>query len=161
MITGVVSEADYVGAYTLHRRSVAVAINWVLGTIAAAGLLLAIFGVKPWGLFLFLGGVGGLIGEAVQAHLYVPKQARKFYSQFKGIDAPITYRWNAEKLSVHSDRGNGERNWRDLLKVKEDDRLLLLYTTDALFEVVPKGWFQTPAQLSEFQSYARGRTSGC
>ena len=64
-------------------------------------------------------------------------------------------------LSVHSDRGNGERNWRDLLKVKEDDRLLLLYTTDALFEVVPKGWFQTPAQLSEFQSYARGRTSGC
>ena len=76
----------------------------------------------------------------------------------QGIETPITYNWDAETVSVQSSRGTGQRRWNDLRKVKENDRLVLLYTTDVLFEVVPKGWFSNAAQLDQFRAYAHGRS---
>ena len=156
MITGVVSAEDFVEAQRVHRRGIAVAMNWVMGGLAAFGVALAIFGIKPWGLILILAGIGGAIGEAIQARLYIPAKSRKHYSQFKGVEAPITYRWDTEKFSVRSDRGSGERRWRDLHRVRESERVFLLYTTDVLFEVVPKRWFQSEAQAAEFGRLAKG-----
>jgi YcxB-like protein len=158
MITGVVSEQEYVEAHTLHRRSIAVATNCVMVAILGVGVVLASFGVRPWGLILILGGIGGLLGEAAQARLYLPGKVRKLYAQFKGIEAPITYRWGASTFEVKSERGGGTRNWTDLHKIKENDELFLLYSTDALFEVVPKKWFESTAQMSEFRRLAKRET---
>ncbi|HEV2612568.1 MAG TPA: YcxB family protein [Noviherbaspirillum sp.] len=157
MITGVVSEKNYLDAYRLHRRPVAIAVNWTAGLVAMLGFVLTVLGVKPWGIVLAFGGIGGLIGEAIQSYLYLPRKVRKLYSQYKGIDAPITYRWDSKRFSVHSDRGNGDRNWESLVKVRENNELFLLYTTDALFEVVPKAWFNSTAQATEFYHYAQGK----
>ena len=158
MITGTVSAQDYVEAQAVHRRTVAIWVNSVLGAIGVTGLVLLSIGVKPWGLILLMGGLCGFLGEAIQARVYIPSQARKHFLQFKGIEAPITYDWNSEKFSVRSDRGNADRNWGDILKVREGDGLILLYTTDVLFEIVPKRWFATPAQMDEFRTLARGRS---
>jgi hypothetical protein len=50
MITGIVSEEDYLKAHRLHRRPVADTVNWVMGLGTVLGLVLAILGVKPWGI---------------------------------------------------------------------------------------------------------------
>jgi hypothetical protein len=157
MITGVVSEQDYVEAQRVHRQRLAAQLNWSLAVVAACGVALAVAGVKPWGLIAAIAGLGGLIGEAIQARLYIPAQARKHYHQFKGIEAPITYRWNSETISVQSERGAGERKWNDILKVRESEHVFLLYTTDVLFEVVPKRWFENAEQALEFGTLAKGR----
>ena len=155
MITGVVSADDYVEASRLHRRSVALAMVWIMGSAILLGTVFTIFAENSLGVIIVLGGIGGLIGEKIQTGLYLPNRARKHYSQFKGIDTPIIYRWNSAKLSVQSERGGGERGWESIHKVKENDRLFLLYTTDALFEIVPKAWFISQEQMSEFRGYVR------
>jgi hypothetical protein len=157
MVSGVVSEQDYVDAHGLHRRPVAIAVNGTMAAILVVGVALLLAGAKQWGLILWIGGIGGFIGEAIQARLYLPARVRKLYSQFRGIDAPVTYRWNSSTLSVQSRRGAGERAWSDILKVREDDRLFLLYATDHLFEVVPKAWFASPDQVAEFRALAKGQ----
>jgi len=156
MITGVVSEQDFVEAQRIHRHRTAVWINAVLIAIALAGVVLLAAGTKKWGLIVAMGGIGGLIGEAIQARLYIPAQARKHYRQFKGIDAPITYRWSADTICVETNRGAGERSWSDFQRVRESNQLILLYTTDALFEVVPKRWFRDEKQAAEFSTLANG-----
>ena len=157
MISGVVTEQDYIDAHALHRRPVAVAVNSTMAVILLIGVALLFFGIRMWGLMLSIGGIGGFIGEAVQAHLYLPAKVRKLYAQFKGIDAPVTYRWNASTLTVQSARGGGDRNWSDFLKVRENHRLFLLYSTDLLFEIVPKAWFANPEQMAEFRELAEGK----
>ena len=156
MITGVVSEQDYVEAQRVHRQPLATKFNWALGVVTLGGLALIVLGIKPWGLMATIGGICGFIGEAIQAKVYVPAIARKHYHQFKGIETPITYRWDTDGLSVQSDRGAGERKWKDFLKVRESDQVFLLYTTDVLFEVVPKRWFGSPEQALEFGALAKG-----
>ncbi len=157
MISGVVTEKDYIDAHILHRRPVAVAVNWTMAAILLVGVLLLLFGIRMWGLMLSIGGIGGFIGEAIQAHLYLPAKVRKLYAQFKGIDTPVTYRWDTSTLTVQSERGGGDRKWGDFLKVKENDRLFLLYSTDLLFEIVPKVWFANPEQMAEFRALAEGK----
>jgi YcxB-like protein len=76
------------------------------------------------------------------------------YAQYKGIRSPITYQWDSERLRAQSATGSGERKWTDYAKVREDDKVLFLYITDYLFEVVPKPWFTDAEKLEEFRRYA-------
>lgn len=155
MITGIVSADDYVEAYRLHRRSVASAMTWIMGGAILFGIALTIFGKSFLGVIIVFGGIGGLIGEKIHAGLYLPNRARKHYSQFKGIDTPITYRWDSGRLSVQSERGGGDRDWETIHKLNENDRLFLLCLTDVLFEIIPKAWFISQEQMSEFRRYVR------
>src|SRR3954465_5712155 len=102
MITGAVSEQEYVEAHTLHRRPVALAVNSIMLTVVVAGIIAAAVGVRIWAFMLIVGGIGGLLGEAAQARLYLPRKVRKLYAQFKGIEAPITYTWDASSFEVRS-----------------------------------------------------------
>ena len=158
MITGVVSEQEYVEAHGLNRRPVAVAMNWAMVAVLIVGVVLAALGVRLWSYVLIFGGIGGLLGEAAQARLYLPAKVRKLYAQFKGVDSPTTYTWDNSIFEVKSERGGGGRNWTDLHKVGENDALILLYTTDHLFEIVPKRWFANTAQVSEFVRLAKRET---
>ena len=159
MITGIVSEQEYVAAHSLHRRPVAVAVNGFMVALLAIGLVLAAIGVGMLSYVLIFGGIGGLLGEAAQARLYLPAKVRKLYAQFKGVDAPTTYTWDDSTLEVKSERGAGRRNWTDLHKVGESGELILLYTTDHLFEIVPKRWFADTAQMTEFIRLAKRERS--
>lgn len=158
MITGVVSEQEYVEGHSFHRRPVAVAMNWVMVFIFGVGLVLAFLGGGRWGYILIIGGLGGLLGEAVQARVYLPGRVRKLYAQFKGVDSPTTYTWDHSIFEIKSERGGVKRNWTDLHKVKENEDLFLLYTTDHLFEIVPKRWFANTEEVSEFRRYAKRET---
>lgn len=156
MVTGIVTYLDYFAAYRLYRRRTAIMMNWITILAAIAGLvvILAGAGYWRWGIYLMGAGIGGFIGEFVQAHFLLPRKVKQLYAQYKGITTPIVCEWDSELLRVKSSMGKGERSWNDFAKVEEDDKVLLLYITDALFEVVPKSWFKDAWKLEDFRKYA-------
>lgn len=150
MITGQVTEAEFIAAHQLHRHRAALVLIITTVIAALAGIILFYTVSGQIGLMLFLGGIGGLIGELVQAHIFLPLRCRKLYSQVKGR-TDLTYSWNSEVLNLKSDRGSAERSWSNFRKAKENDKVFLLYINDALFEIVSKRWFHTPEQIDDFR----------
>jgi hypothetical protein len=150
MVTGQITEAEFIAAHQLHRSWVAFAVN-VITLISASGGLILFFTVsKQLGFMLLLGGIGGSIGELAQSRLFLPLRLRRLYAQVKGR-TDLTYSWNTETLNLKSDHGSAERPWTDFHKAKESDKFFLLYFNDSLFEIVAKRWFQTPEQINEFR----------
>ena len=154
MVTGSVSYADYLAAYRLHRHRVATAMNWLMVGLTVVGALTLLGGYRWWGIVISCTSVGGLIGEFVQARIFLPWKVKKLYGQHKGIAEPITYEWDSQRLLAKGETGHGEYKWKDYAKVKEDDKVVLFYITDYLWHVVPKAWFNEPAELEEFRGYA-------
>jgi len=150
MITGQVTEAEFIAAHQLHRHRTAIMLSVVTAIASLVGMALFFTVSKKVGLMLLLGGTGGLIGELVQGRIFLPLRLRRLYAQVKGR-TDLTYSWNSETLSLRSDRGNAERPWADFRKAKENDRLFLLYFNDAIFEIVSKRWFHTPEQIDDFR----------
>lgn len=154
MITGQVSEKDYISAHRLHRGRMAAALYRAMLVAVAAGLALAFTVSQKWGMVLLFGGIGGLFGEFAQDRIYLPARLRRLYAQVKGrVD--VSYSWNDELLFVTSERGNGQRAWNDFLKARENVDVILLYVNDALFEIVSKRWFRDAGDLQDFRRHLR------
>ena len=150
MISGQVTEAEHVAAHRLHRRRGVLVVRAVLQLAAAAAIAVFFSVSRKWGVLLSLGAVGGLAGELVVGRVFLPMRLRRLYAQVKGRTA-LTYSWDATKLSLSSRHGHADRTWTDFMQAKEDDKVLLLYFHDALFEIVPKRWFRTTGQVDDFR----------
>ena len=156
MITGTISVADFLRAQRLHRKSVR---GWSYAFTAAAlfiGTVLFFLGMKQSGLISAFAGIGGLVGELVTAHVYLPWKVRRLHSQQKALAQPFIYSWDREYIHAQSAQGSAKRFWTDYCKVKEDEEVFLLYHADNLFEMLPKTWFVTAESLSEFRDLASG-----
>jgi hypothetical protein len=154
VVTGIVSYSDYLAAHLLHRRPIVVVLNWLTATVAIVGVVVIFAASFKWGIILLGAGLGGLAGEQIQARVFLPRKVRHLYAQYKGITLPVTYEWDSGRLRGQSAMGHAERKWTDYVKVREDDKVLILYITDYMFEVVPKGWFTDAEKLEEFRRYA-------
>ena len=154
MITGLVTVEDYLAAYRLSRKRVVWWLNIAMLVLAVAGLILLFTQVRSWGVIALCTGLGGLVGEFVQLHFFLPRKVKRLHKQLK-LTGHITYSWDAEILEVNSAAGHGRRKWKDYVALKEDGCVFLLYITDHLFEVVPKSWFRDASQLEEFRTHAR------
>ena len=133
---------------------------WLALAGGLVGLVTIFVENQRWGIIILCAGIGALVGESLQTYIFLPRKVKKLYAQYKGIALPITLQWDAMRLIGQSETGRGERQWKDYAKVKENDLVFLLYITDYLFEVIPKGWFSEPQMLQEFTTYARaGRES--
>jgi hypothetical protein len=54
-----------------------------------------------------------------------------------------------------STRGRWANEWTDFLKWRENERLFLLYTSDAAFMMLPKRAFKDAEQVADFGSLVR------
>ena len=152
MITGQVSEDEYILAHQVHRRRVAFAMNTAMAVILVLGVAIFLTASKKWGMIAAMGAVGGFIGEFVQAHFAMPARLRRLYAQTQGrVD--LTYSWDKDNLFLTSEKGQATRRWTEFPKAREDEKVLLLYYNDALFEIVSKGWFRDQAQVDEFRGH--------
>ncbi len=146
---------DYVAAHRLHYQRYQRMSYLLVGLILMFGIGLALSGVNaPVGTIIF-GGVGGLAGAWWQDRRYLPRKVAKLYAQFKGIAAPFTLSWNEESVDGESANGRSRQPWVDYVAFKENDTMILLYLTDALWQAFPKRWFRDPEQLENFVRCAR------
>lgn len=152
MVTGQVTEQEYVAAHALHRRRLQTLIKRIsLGAIILGAVALFTFPTKT-GFLLVCAALGGLLGEFIQSRFILPARLRRLYAQVRGrVD--ITLDWNEEKLFLTSEYGHAARPWTDFVKAKESKDLILLYINGALFEIIAKRWFSDDADLRSFRSH--------
>jgi hypothetical protein len=154
MISGQISEHEYIAAHKLHRKRAALAVAVMTAAVAVSGFVLFFVVSQKWGAMLVLAAIGGFIGEMIQSRFFLPSKLRRLYSQIRNR-TDVTYAWDHEKLMVTSQRGHAERPWSEFLKARENDEVILLYYNDALFEILAKRWFLDRSDLDAFKSRLR------
>jgi hypothetical protein len=153
MVTGQVSETEYVMAHELHRRPIVTVLNNIWICLIAIGAVVFAMVSHKWGVVTIGGAIGGFIGEFAQARFMIRAKLRRLYQQTKGR-TDVTYSWDDEKVRVQSVHGFAERAWGDIHKARENDEVMLLYFNDSLFEVLAKRWFDA-SQLTAFRSHLK------
>ena len=154
MISGTISLEEHLAAIRLHRRTSTRWTGVFVGVVFVVGLAMWVAGETKLGYIVLGGSAGGMIGALFVMQVYWPWHVRRVHRQHKVLSFPITYLWDESHLETRNARGQSRAPWTDLLKVRENERLFLLYVTDHLFEVVPKHWFQSKAQIDEFRRAA-------
>jgi len=152
VVTGQVTEREYIAAHALARRKARRDIHLVLLVASAAGAILFAAGTHEGGFIGMCAAAGGVIGEVIHTRFLLPNKLRRLYAQSKDrVD--VTYAWDDDNLFLTSKRGNLVQPWREFIKAKEDDNVVLLYLNDALFQIVAKRWFDDAATLDAFRTH--------
>lgn len=152
-VTGTVSFEDHLHAQRVHRSGKAA---WLQAVCAVAALL---GGIVLWrmpgqgllGAMLLGGGLGGVVGELATSRLYLPWKVQRLHRQQKALADTFIYSWDESALHAASPHGQATRPWAHYVKVKEGERIFLLYHADHMFEMLPKRWFSEAGQLEAFR----------
>lgn len=91
MITGKVSEEDYLGAQYLHLRKKLVRQRITLAVFVIAGALIVLGGHFFAGIVLIGAGGGGLIGRFIDLKLLLPRRLRRLYRQHASFRSELSY----------------------------------------------------------------------
>lgn len=153
MIAGKVTEADYLRAMRLHRRSSQRVYYFISALTAMSGAAIYICS-QQMGIIVMGAGLGGVAGELICSFLYLPWKVRRLYGQHKALQHELKYSWDTTHINLSYVDGQGRHRWTDFARYKEDEHVFLLYLQDGLFELVPKRWFQDSSQLANFRQLA-------
>jgi hypothetical protein len=145
---------DYVSAQRLHTVWTRKRTLTTLG-FGAAGLVLALLR-HEWSLVaggaLIGGSVGGAVAYEFVRRFVLPMRARRLFAQQKNLQRPVTFRWDDAGLAWSSENGSGKTAWGDYLKRRQNDRVVLLYHSDAMFQMLPKRAFENPERWRSFEA---------
>lgn len=148
------SEEDLRAAYGLHMKQLGFKrIGYFLLFGLAIGIALAAFDGfdhVPQALGLIAGmtlwaGLLALIMTILFPIWWVPRLARKIYKQQKDLRLETTTWWDDEKLYSGNAQGHAHLNFADMAKWRTDDKIILLYRSDQLFNFLPVRIFKDPA----------------
>jgi len=143
---------DYVSAQALHCRWTRKAIL-AHGVAVGAGVLLVLIGGQ-YGYIIGAGLIGGAVGGGVvrefNRRFILPRRARKLFAQQKNLQRPLRFGWDEQGLAWVNESGSGKTAWSDYLKWRENDRVFLLYLSDAMFQMLPKRAFADSERLHSF-----------
>ncbi|WP_399696639.1 YcxB family protein [Xenophilus sp.] len=132
-----ITEDDYLAAMQLHARPR----GWQWAFIAALALLCVLallFMRSPWR----EAGLGGLIGLAAMMLLtrFVigPLVWRRHYRRYPAIRQPMEIELLDTGLRLQSPSGESRLAWEQMVKWRENDRLVLVYVSPVLFHLLPR-----------------------
>jgi YcxB-like protein len=89
-------------------------------------------------------------GFVFYLRVIIPMNVRHMFEQQKELSAPFEHDLTAEGLNSSSQFGYATRPWSFFRKWKQNKNLLLLYTSDLQFLLIPKR-FCTAEQLAAIQ----------
>ena len=165
-LTGQYLETDYLNAQLLHLKPgkfdrimyyvlfIIMILDVILGLYflylyvigeyhAELGSILPIF-ILPVGLPLFW---------LLFRYVLLPYQTRKIFAQQKELQPPFEMEFTDDNLVLSYEFGNAIRPWKNFIKWKENEKLLLLYLSDIMFVMIPKRFLTDPQQLEMIKSY--------
>jgi YcxB-like protein len=154
---------DYIAAQGLHMRSARKRAMLLGAAALLIGLLLLLLH-EQWSVIFGCGLIGGTIGGAISQTIVrsfvLPRRARRRFAQQKSLHGEVQFDWDEDGLAWATERGSGKTPWGDYLKWREDDRFILLYQTDVLFQMVPKRAFANAHEKDDFLSCLGTRSVG-
>jgi hypothetical protein len=81
----------------------------------------------------------------------VAKRSRKIFGQQKNLQIPREIEICDTHVSAKSERGVGTTPWNEFHKWKANDRIILVYSSDLLFQMFPRHWFASDAEFVGFK----------
>lgn len=153
MLTGTIQVEDLISANWVHirpRRTLAL-IDITLLALFFLAVILAFFGGRrepdwqDWLMLLLVPCVATIVA------FVVPYKCRRAYEQRKDLQKECTLLPSDEGLSFKSADVEGMKAWSDYLKWKEGKSVFLLYVSDNLYQLVPKRFFATEADIENFR----------
>lgn len=66
------------------------------------------------------------------------RTARKTLTQQKTLQKPLHVSWDDENISLKNDFGESRFKWTDIFKIRQDDRIILLYESERIYRLIPK-----------------------
>lgn len=63
----------------------------------------------------------------------------------------LNYSWDGNGILLKSDNGEWRYPWSDVLKVKEDHSMLLIWVAKGIFHIIPKRCFTDHDAIQKFQ----------
>jgi hypothetical protein len=145
---------DYRSAQLLHSRWTRKRVLVFLGVMLLGALLMAL--LREWSLIagggLLGGALGGIVGAETVRRFVLPSRSRRVFAQQKNLQRPVTIDWDSEELRWNSAGGSGRTCWIDFVKWRRNDRVLLLYHSDVLFQLLPMRAFASQEQWSSFEA---------
>lgn len=94
--------------------------------------------------------VGAGVVREFNRRFILPRRARKLFAQQKNLQRPLRFGWDEQGLAWVNESGSGKTAWSDYLKWRENDRVFLLYLSDAMFQMLPKRAFADSERLHSF-----------
>ncbi|WP_042816358.1 YcxB family protein [Xanthomonas citri] len=163
MITATISLEDHLAAQRLRAR------HWSKRVIVFLAVLLLVGVVvlqlsdasEIIGPVLIGSGGGGLIGLALLHVWGLPRRIKRLHAQQASLRHTYTYAWDENGLEITWADGHLRRPWSDYMRIRENERVLLLYHNDRLVELFCPHWFADRAQYEAFRQLAVqvGKTS--
>jgi hypothetical protein len=136
----------------------------IMGTMAAVYLGAGLYMVRyaPRDFFILgwalIGAVaGGFISGLLSRYVLLPRRLKSRFAEHKTLHRKSTMAWDENGLTVEGENSHTLIPWPDFFKFRESDTTVFLYTSRALFLMVPKRFFVDSAQLNEFVVLARSR----
>lgn len=78
----------------------------------------------------------------------VPLRVRRNFQQQKAMHFPISVEFADETFSAEAHNGNLRMKWEDFYKWKYDGKLILLYHTSRLYNLIPRRAFSSPGDYT-------------
>jgi hypothetical protein len=154
MITGRVTEKEYIAAHRLHGRKMQSVLRQSTLIVFLIGIVLFFAVSAKVGVIVICAALGGLLGEFIQSRFILQPTLRRRYAQVRGrVD--VTYSWDEGKIFITTEHGHAARSWTDFIKAKENDELILLYINDALYEIIAKRWFSDASDQNTFRKHLK------
>jgi hypothetical protein len=158
-VNGKFELADLKAAQALHARSGRL-VTWlgyvmlgVMLLIFIGGIVLALLGSLPWLTALIPAFILGFL--ALFQFYLKPYQITRSYDQHKELSSPFELELTDEGYSITNSYGSGKIPWKDFAKWKEDQKVILLYRTDNMFNMVPRRLLQEAAQIQYIHEQLR------
>ncbi len=164
-LTGQLQWMDYFNAQLLHMKPKGVLkiINYVsyalLGLVGILGFyLLYLFAIGEWHsslasiLFVIFIPTFFLVFWLLFRYVLLPNRIKKLFAQQKELHVPFEMEIAESNIVVSNAYGNAVRPWKDFLKWKENEELIMLYHSDILFTIIPKRFLADPQQLEFIKS---------
>lgn len=146
---------DYVAATRLHMtrafyRNKLAKLTLIMGLIYAV-LAFVVMGEWSWPYAAVAAGLGAVaavivaLGIAATNSIMVARRSRRIYAQQKSLHDEFEFAWDETGFDLSTQSARSRHNWADFRHWAEGPDGIILYQSDALFNMLPKRAFSEDA----------------
>jgi len=141
-ISGQLKEGDYVAAQFLHMRPRRV--YAIIGVLLSCLAILAVVYSHSLILILCLAYLAGCF------FIYLPFRAKRTFRQYKALSERMTVEIRDDGLFVRRINGEGLVPWSQIMKWRNNRKLVLLYPAGSVFHLIPSHFFPNENDFKSF-----------
>lgn len=156
---------DYAAASRLHMtrafyRNKLLKLAVIMGLFYAA-LIFFIIGEWTWPIAAVALGAGAAaaaivaLGIAVTNHILLPRRSRRIHAQQKSLHDEFELCWDETGFDLSTPSARSRHQWADFRQWAEGPDGIILYQSDALFNMLPKRAFSEDALADIRRNLAR------